>query len=179
MVKTEDIAKILVVLLLGLGFTVLIAGLQIQGTSSIPGFGGDSGESSGQKYDFSSSVTVSSTGTGVEFSRSSYQQSITESGLFGGLSFSRSIGDIQASLITAESVRVKYFLNGPVTRNISQVDELGDIRRFADSKESSFNAKNLPCGNYVLHMNLLTSQGEQDYFKRNVDIQCETNGGGQ
>jgi hypothetical protein len=166
------------VLSLGLGFTVLIAGLQIQGTSSIPGFGGDSGDSV-QKYDFSSSVTVSSTGTGVEFSRSTYEQSITESGLFGGLSFSRSIGDIQASLITAESVRVKYFLNGPVTRNISQVDELGDIRRLADSKESSFNAKNLPCGNYVLHMNLVTSQGEQDYFKRNVDIQCESSGGGE
>lgn len=179
MVKAEDFAKILVVLSLGLGFTVFIAGLQLQGTSGIPGIGEGGGESSQQLYDFSSSVTVSSTGTGVEFARDTYQQSITESGLFGGLSFSRSLGDIEASLITAESVRVKYFLNGPVSRNISQVDELGDIRRFADSKKSSFNAKNLPCGNYVLHMNLVTSQGEVDYFRRNIDIMCEQSGGGQ
>lgn len=177
MVKVEELAKLGIVLMIGLGFTLLAASVQLNGTSSLPGIGGSTGEDGQQLYDFSSKVEVSSTGTGVELARETYSQDISESGLLGGLSFTRSIEDIQASLITSENVRVRYNLNGPVTRNISQVDDLGDIRRFAASEESSFSAKNLPCGSYVLHMNLITAQGQQDYFRRDVSIECSDEGG--
>lgn len=177
MVSETDLLKLGVVVFAALGLTLIVAGIQVDGTSSFNPLTGDS-EDGETRYSYSSSISVASTGTSVELKPDTFKQNIEEQGILGGsLTFTRSLQDVQASLTTVENVEVKYTLNGPVDRNITKWDSLGDIGRFADSKQSSFEASNLPCGSYVVHMNLLSSQGEIDYFRKDFRIQCSDGGG--
>lgn len=159
MVNAVDIGKIIVVLLLGTAFTIGVATIDLPGTSDADGE---------TTYDLKTTIGVEGTGTDIKINENSYSQRIKESSLFGGLSFTSDIDEF--SLTKAENVRMKYTLNGPIESKV-KTDNIGEVGKLGGSKSSTFKATNLPCGSYVLHMNLNWNTGS-DYYRKNIDIAC-------
>lgn len=172
MSNAETLLKAFFVLLIGAGLTVGAAAIQMEGTSSFNPFTGSDGE---PRYTLSTSIGVEGTGTAIKINEGSYGQTIQQTSLLGGLSFAGQLSAL--SLTEAENVELKYTLHGPIDQPVVKTDNLGNVGKLGGSKTSSFKARNLPCGSYVLHMNLNWNTGS-DYYQRDIQINCREDGGG-
>ena len=167
MANTENAVKALLVLTIGVGATALVAGTDLPGTNGI-NIGGDDEP----RYVLTADVGVGSAELKqdkIKIKEKSFRYDVDRQTLVSPLSITSPGGAL--SYLEAEGVEMKYTLNGPIERPIEKTDNIGSVGSISASKLSTFKAGNLPCGSYVLHMNLNWNSGS-DYYKQPIDISC-------
>lgn len=148
----------------------MVAAVDMPGTNSvgIPGIS-DDGET---RYTLDATIGVKGTATGVALNKDSFRADVSKTTPLGGLSFTAGNTSLSMlSLTNADNVELTYTLHGPIDSPKTFTDDLGDIRKITGSEQSQFTARNLPCGNYVLHMDLYWDGGH-DYHREDVQIAC-------
>lgn len=164
MVEIDDVLKILIVLGLGIGAMALVAAADLPGTA-----GADSGE---PRYVLTAEVGVESaelSNDKIRINEESFRSDVKQQGLLPPLSMTG--GGAAMSFLEAENVKMDYTLQGPIDDPVTKTEHLGSVGAVSASKMSSFKASNLPCGQYVLHMDLYWNTGE-DYMQREIPIHC-------
>lgn len=146
----------------------MVAAVDMPGTESVD----LPGQDFEPRYTLDATVWVSS---GLNTEIDQVRTEVRETSPFGRLSVTagnHSLSISSLSITQDENVELTYTLHGPIDEPRTFTDDLGDLSRLkGESVQSHFTPRNLPCGNYVLHMDLY-SDGGHDYHREDVQIAC-------